>query len=1230
VLCQLINDEPVYNESNVFRLKGTLDVAALTQALDEIVRRHEPLRTRFRIVDGAPMQEILREATVPLEIVDLGAAADEERQALALQRARDEVRALFDLERGPLIRVRLLRVSRDEHWFVLTMHHIIRDGTSSTIFGRELSALYRAYRSGQPSPLPVLPTRYADFAARQREWMRGKEAQQQLAYWRQTLAELPALDLPTDRPRPAVPSCRGGRVALKLGQDLTSKLKDLRRQEGTTLFTTLLAAFQVLLYRYSGQEDIAVGVPIGGRHGSELKDLIGYFVNVLVLRGDLSGEPTFRQYLAQVRQRTQEAYANQDVPFAKVVEALVSTRDPSRNPLFQVSLVKGTEPDERPQLDGIVVEDMDIRGPETVKFDLSFSVAEEHGAIGVVIDYATDLFDPATIERMAAHWQVLLEAIAADPEQRISRLPLLTAAERQQLLPAEHAAAREHPRRGCLHELFEAQARRTPGATAIVFEGERLSYADLDGRANRLAHHLRSLGVGPEALVAIAMERSLELVVGLLGILKAGGAYVPLDPSYPAARLSFMLADTHAPVLLTQQRLLGRLPAYAGRTVCLDRDEASIAVHPASEPASSATAENLAYVIYTSGSTGQPKGTLVTHHNVVRLFATTEPYFGFDGDDVWTGFHSFSFDFSVWEIWGALLYGGRLVLVPDLVTRDPEQFHALLVREAVTVLNQTPSAFRSLMAFDAKRSAGDDLALRFVIFGGEALDFASLRPWLERHGDAKPRLVNMYGLTETTVHVTCRAVTRADVDAATGSMIGASLPDLQILLLDAHLQPVPIGIPGEIFVAGAGVARGYLDRPELTSQRFIANPFSADPTSRLYRTGDLARRTADNELVYLGRIDQQVKIRGYRVELGEIESALSQHPAIEQAVVVADRSDAHAALRLVAYIVPSGTRLSSDAVRGISLGTGLVGELRVHLKERLPDFMVPSALVGVDRIPLTLHGKVDRKRLPSPPRPSLAADDAPPVSPRGGIEKQVAALFGRALGLDQVETSGDFFELGGDSLLAVQMLSRVQEAFGATVSIRSFFSGPTVAQVTRELEAQIGSTAAHRTQSAAARIERNRRLTVSEETEADTFPLSFAQQQLWLLDRLLEGRPVYNVWAAVRLRGTLDRPALERALQEIVRRHEVLRTRFAMDNGSPVQVIAPEMELALEADDLSALRANEREAEARRRTFEATSQPFELERGPLFRARLLRLGESEHWLVLVLHHIVTEIGRAHV
>jgi len=1070
----------VYNESDVFRLKGVLDIEALRDAMNEIVRRHEVLRTRFAVEDGEPVQVIAPELKLSLEVTDLSALPDGEREAEAQRRARDDARAGFDLEHGPLIRVRLLRLGKDEHWLLQTMHHIIRDGGSMVVFAKELSNLYGAYSSGKPSPLPELPLQYADYAVWQRERLRGEVLKEQLAYWKQTLANLSMLELPTDRPRPAVPSYRGGRVAFELGDDLTRGLKELRRQEQTTLFTTLLAAFQVLLYRCSGQEDIAVGVPIAGRTRPKLEVLIGFFVNMLVLRADLSGEPSFRDYLARVRRQTRDAYAHQDLPFAKLVEELAPRRDPSRNPLFQVSFVKGTEPGERPELSGLTVDTIETTGTEAVKFDLGFSVADEDRKIRVVIEYAADLFDASTIERLAAHWRVLLEGIVADPTQKISRLPLLTAAERERLLRQGSAAA-AFPRDRCIHQLFEAQVQRTPEATAVVFEAQRLTYAELNARANRLAHHLRTLGVGPEVLVALAMERSLDLVVGLLGILKAGGAYVPLDPSYPAERLAFMLTDTRAPVLLTQQRLLGQLPAYAGHTVCLDRDWASIAAQPDSNPAPSSTPDNLAYVIYTSGSTGTPKGTLVTHHNIARLFAASAHWFGFDAHDVWSGFHSFAFDFSVWEMWGALLYGGRFVLVPYLVTRDPKEFHALLVRERVTVLSQTPSAFRQLMGVDAREDATEKLALRFVILGGEPLDFQSLRPWFERHGDAKPRLVNIYGLTETTVHVTYRRIAIADLDAARGSMLGEPIPDSSILLLDRHLQPVPVGIPGEIFIGGAGVARGYLNRPELTAERFIANPYSTDPSSRLYRSGDLARRTADNDLAYLGRIDLQVKIRGYRIELAEIESALLHHPEVEQAVVVAgeDPHDGHA-VRLIAYVVPAASQVAVHAAAPTALGERLAAELRAHLKARLPDFMMPSVFVGLEQIPLTANGKVDRKRLPVPTPESFAASDARHVAPRDGIEEQLAAIFGEVLGLDRVGVHSDFFEIGGDSLLAVQTLARVDAVFGTEISIRSLFSAPTVAQLARQVEAQRGSAGvSSRTRRPAAEIRRNPRVALS-------------------------------------------------------------------------------------------------------------------------------------------------------
>ena len=1226
LLDRLLGGRAVYNVPAVVRVVGALDIDALQGALHEVVGRHEVLRTRFEVEDAMPVQVIASEVAFKLELEDLSALPAREGEAEARRRAQEEAAQPFDLEHGPLLRARLLRLGESEHWLLLTLHHIVTDGWSSGVMRRELSVLYEAFHEGRPARLPELPVQYADYAVWQREWLQGDALAEQLSYWKQALADLPVLDLPTDRPPPAVASYRGGRLAFELGEDLTRGLKELNRREGTTLFMTLLAAFQVLLYRYSGQEDVAVGVPVAGRRRPELEGLIGYFVNMLVLRGDMSGQPSFKEYLARVRTQALAAYAHQDMPFAKLVEELAPKRSLSRNPLFQVSFVVQNTPSEALQLAGLEVQVIKGIHGETAKFDLDFSVTEEQEKIRIAIEYATDLFDASTIERMAGHWRVLLEGIVADPAQRISHLPLLTEAEQQQLRAQWNATA--YSRDTCVHQLFEEQVRRTPQATALVFEEQRLTYAELNARANQLAHHLRTLGVGPEVLVAIAMERSLELIVGLLGILKAGGAYVPLDSSYPAERLAFMLSDTQAPVLLTQQRLLGHLPAHAGQTLCLDRDWASIAEHPESNPIPSSTADNLAYVIYTSGSTGLPKGTLVTHRNVARLFAATEHWFEFDARDVWTGFHSVAFDFSVWEIWGALIYGGKLVLVPYLVSRDPHEFHALLSRERVTVLNQTPSAFRQLMGVDALEDVGEKVALRFVILGGEPLDFQSLRPWFERHGDAKPQVVNMYGITETTVHATYRPVAIADLDAATSSLIGEPIPDLDILLLDSHLQPVPVGIAGELFVAGAGVARGYLNRPELTAERFIANPFSTDPTSRLYRSGDIARRTSDNDLAYLGRMDLQIKIRGHRVELAEIESVLSQHPEVEQAVVVAgaDPRASHA-LRLIAYVLPAASQVGPPVAPHPALGNHLTADLRAHLKARLPEFMLPSVFVSIDEVPLTANGKVDRKRLPVPGTESFAVDDAQYVAPRDGVEEQLAAIFGELLGLERVGVHSDFFELGGDSLLAVQTLWRVETVLGISLSVRSLFAAPTVASLARQIEVQRASAGGpHRTGPSVSEIRSNPRVSVPEKPTGavPVFPPSFGQQQLWLLDRLLGGRAVYNVPAVVRVVGALDIDALQGALHEVVGRHEVLRTRFEVEDAMPVQVIASEVAFKLELEDLSALPAREGEAEARRRAQEEAAQPFDLEHGPLLRARLLRLGESEHWLLLTLHHIVTD------
>ncbi|MEH2068925.1 MAG: amino acid adenylation domain-containing protein [Nostoc sp.] len=902
-LHHLSPDSHFYNFLDAQRLYGSLNIIALEQSLSELIRRHEVLRTTFPTVDGQPVQVISPDTALTLPIPNLQGLSAEEQSDRIQQIAKSFASKPFDLAIDPLVQFTLLQLSNQEYVLLLKMHHIIYDGWSLDIFKRELSQLYAAFAQRLPNPLPELPIQYADFAVWQRQWLTGEVLERQLNYWQQQLAGVSGvLELPTDKPRPPVQSFRGRVERFQLDCDLTQRLKQLSQESDATLFMTLLAAFLVLLSRYSGQLDIVVGSPIANRNNKSIQQLIGFFTNTLALRGDLSGNPSFADFLAQVRQTTLSAYAHQDLPFEMLVEKLQPERDLSRNPLVQVMFSLHNTRQSSWDLPGLTIQDMSLPMDEMVRFDLEVHYWEVSGGLEGIWNYSADLFDATTIARIAQHFQTLLQAIVANPQERIAELPLLTIAERHQLLVEWNNTQVDYSSNKCIHQLFEEQCLSTPDAVAVVFGDRQLTYQQLNTRANQLAHYLRSLGVGADVLVGLCVERSLEMMVGLLGILKAGGAYLPLDPEYPQDRLSFMLEDAQVKVLLTQQQLIESLPKHQAHLVCLDTDWEKIAQNSHSNLENTATPSNLAYVIYTSGSTGKPKGVLVNHANVVRLFAATDSWYNFNQDDVWTMFHSYAFDFSVWEIWGALLYGGRLVVVPYLVRRDPESFYELLCQQKVTVLNQTPSAFRQLIQAEQSMVTVSDLNLRLVIFGGEALEPKSLQPWFERHGDQLPQLVNMYGITETTVHVTYRPLSKADLHG-TASVIGRPILDLQVYVLDEHQQPVPIGVGGEMYVGGEGVARGYLNRHELTQQRFISHPFSKNPQGRLYKTGDKARYLPNGELEYLGRIDQQVKIRGFRIELGEIEAALTQHLAVGETIVIA-REDDPGNKRLVAYIVP--------------------------------------------------------------------------------------------------------------------------------------------------------------------------------------------------------------------------------------------------------------------------------------------------------------------------------------
>ncbi|MGB8954177.1 MAG: amino acid adenylation domain-containing protein, partial [Tumebacillaceae bacterium] len=1068
----------------------------------------------------------------------------------------------------------------------------VYDGFSVDILFREISSIYPAKLQGRPSLLPPLKMQYAEFAEWQLQQFDAPKYQKQRAYWQESLAKpLPVLDLPIDFPRPPVNSEEGVTINRPLSVALTQQLMQVCEQTKASLFAVLLSAYFVWLHRMTQEKDIIVGSTFRARSERDVKDLMGYFVNALPIRVHMEGLTTFHDVLSAVRKRLFSAMKNQDYPFDMIVETVNPDRDPSRPVLH--STIFDLQIPSLMKIEGLEFQTLDSR-KITANSDLTWNVIQKPDHLSLDVVYNVTLFQRETIERFIGQFENLLQAIVQDLDAPVHLLPILTVSERNQLLTQWSDARAEFGSDACLHQIFEAQAEKTPDRIALTFEDQNLSYRELNERANRVAHRLQKLGVGPDVLVGLMFERSVEVVVGLLAILKAGGAYVPLDPSYPADRLVFMLEDSEIPVLVTKEQLIAELPAHHVQVICFDRDHAEIAAQPAINPSHVATPEDLAYVIYTSGSTGKPKGVLIQHVNVTRLFDGTHDWYQFNENDVWTLFHSYAFDFSVWEIWGALLYGGRLVVVPHLTSREPKEFHRLLCEEGVTVLNQTPSAFYQLMQADERSGLSDQLALRYVIFGGEALELQYLKPWFQRHGDEQPLLVNMYGITETTVHVTYRPIRMIDIENATGSVIGIPIPDLHMYVLDQHLQPVPYGVTGEMYVGGAGVARGYLKRPDLTAERFIDDPFR--PNQKLYKTGDLARLLSNGELEYKGRIDHQVKIRGFRIELGEIESQLLQHPSIRETVVLV-REDVPGDKRLVAYVVLDEAQ-SAD-----------VKVWQAHLRDRLPIYMVPSAFVVLEVMPLTSNGKVDRKALPRPDASGSSEEEY--VAPRTGMEEIVAGIWADVLRVERVGVYDNFFDTGGHSLLATQVMSRLAVAFSVQVPLKALFEAPTVAELASRVEGL---------QQEQGFVEFTSIERVSRESQLQ---LSFAQQRLWVLDRLIgdgEGA-IYNIPGAIRLHGELNEVALEQAFQEIVARHEALRTTFAEVDGEPVQVIT-ESPLILEKIDLTAIASDEREAQVNCLVQEEMHRPFDLAVGPLVRCALVRFAKDEHALIMNFHHIV--------
>jgi amino acid adenylation domain-containing protein len=1193
-LQELHADGAAYNIPLALRLEGRLSVSALRWAFDELVKRHEGLRAHFERRGDRAIQLIDAPRPFALQFEDLSCLSADRREHGVHAMLREKALKYFDLSHAPLLRAELIKLLEEEHILLLTMHHIVSDGWSMGILLREMGVLYEAYVAGLSSPLQPLEIQYADYAMWQREWLQGDVLQTQLTYWKNQLANAPAaLDLPTDRPRPAVPSFRGALRRFKLTSLLSERIAELAKHEGATVYMLLLAALEVVLSRWSGQQDILVGSPTAGRAHRQTENLIGCFLNTLVMRGDLRGNPTFGELLARTREVALQAYTHQDLPFEKLVAEVQPERDPSRQALFQVWFALLNQPSEGPELPGLKITEAWDVSPGS-KFDLTLLVYTGAGGLTAAIEYATDLFDESTIERFVNHYINVLEQVVARPDARTNELGLATKAERHQLLVEWNQTAQAYRTDRCVHELFGEQAARTPGAVAVAYEGVELSYAELDRRSNQCAHYLKSLGVGPERVVGLCMERSPEMVVALLGILKAGGAYLPLDPSYPESRLRFMAGDAGVTALITQRH--SRAAVGEGTACCLVWEEiqAAVAALPASSPASAVRPDNLAYVIYTSGSTGQPKAVAINHGGLsnylnfaVREYRVSEG----SGAPINT---RLGFDAVITSLWAPLISGRSVFLLPDGASELTALAEGVCAHQEYSLVKLTPGQLTHLQWLLEGEALPPRIARAFVI-GGEELTAQQVEFWREHAPHT--RLINEYGPTETVVGCVVYEV-GPDTPRSGGVPIGRPLANTQVYVLDAELEPTPVGVVGELYVAGAGVARGYLGRGGLTAARFVTNPFGA-AGSRMYATGDLARYRADGNLEYRGRADQQVKIRGFRIEPGEVEAALLRHSALREAVVVVreDRGEK----RLVVYMVVTPGADTPEAAT-----------LSEFLRDILPEYMVPTQFVALSALPLTMNGKLDRERLPEP---VLLVSDTLHAAPRTPTEEVLAQIWAEVLKLEQVGMEADFFELGGHSLLATQVVTRARESFGVELPLSVLFEGSvTIRGVAEQIEQ------ARRQENGFVLPPLRPQAVPSGEPQ----PLSFAQERLWVLDQLQVSGAAYSMPTALRLRGRLNVPALQQAFDELVKRQEGLRAHCELRRGQPVQVIDPLRPFELGIEDLSGLGAEMRESRAQELVRARSLERFDVSRGPLLRALLIKLAEQEYILLVTMHHIISD------
>ncbi|MEG4490504.1 amino acid adenylation domain-containing protein [Microcoleus sp. D3_18_C4] len=1178
---QLEPGNPFYNLCGAVRITGQLNAEALRQSIEKIIERHEILRTAFAAVEGQPIQVVAAAGDFQMPLIDLSSRSPDDRQAEVQRLSAEEARAPFDLGQSSLLRAKLLRLGETEHVLLLTVHHIIFDGWSLGVFLRELAEFYQAFSSDRLPLLSPLPIQYADFATWQRQQLQGEILETQLAYWKQQLSgSLPILNLPTDFPRPAVQTFQGARQTWELPKDLSLALAGLGQQEKATLFMTLLAAFKTLLYRYTGQTDILIGSPIASRNLREIESLIGFFVNTLVLRSDLNGNPTFRELLRSVREVALGAYAHQDVPIEKLVEELQPERDLSYSPLFQVGFALQNGLTQTLELPGLTLNSHEI-DTETANFDLTLFLEETERGLTATWEYSTNLFQPSTIARMHGHFQILLEGIIGNADTRISELPLLSDRDRHQLLIEWNNTQVDYPKDSTIHQLFEAQVDRNPDTIAVVFEDQKLTYRELNERANQVAHYLQKLGVKPEVLVGICTERSLDMIVGLLGILKAGGAYVPIDPSYPLERIAYILSDARVKILVTEQKMLALLPEQEAQLVCLDADWGRISQQSQANPDQRANSDNLAYTIYTSGSTGKPKGVQIYHQSLVNFLNSMREAPGLTESDILLAVTTICFDIAALEIYLPLMVGAKIVLASREVTANGELLLSTLQNCGVTVLQATPATWRLLLA------AGWESSPQLkMLAGGEALPRELADRLLEKGGS----LWNMYGPTETTVwSTTCHvnALESRHRRQNVPETIGRPIANTEIYILDGNLQAVPVGIVGELHIGGDGLARGYLNRPELNAEKFISHPFRDRPGARLYKTGDLARYLSDGNIEYVDRIDNQVKVRGFRIELGEIEAALSQHPNVRQAVVVV-REDEPGNKCLVAYAV-----LSQE-------GAIAASELRSFLKEKLPEYMLPSAFVLLDALPLTPNGKVDRKALKAPDTENFPLNAA--LAPRTPEEQLLAEIWSNVLGVKQIGIGDNFFELGGHSLLATQLIAKVRETFQVELPLRSLFQSPTVESLAEAIAIAKAQQAIE-----SRPIAQLPEIVPDPQNRWEPFPLNEMQQAYWI------GRNSFFEMGNVAIHGYVeiegDDIDLERfslAWQRVVERHDMLRAIVHPDGQQQILETVPAY--AIPVLDLrgQSPEAVNSQLEAIRESL--SHQVLPLDRWPLFdiRASLIR------------------------